>query len=193
MTRDMLRVDAVPAETREQLKEAAKDLFGKPNASLMVRHLISEHLAKKQAARNAYTLKTDDFVRLEIKLPKSAVEELERRAEGRLSSKTYYLQSVLFEHLGASQMQGDQIEVLRRSNFELSKLGTNLNQIAKALNILIITGDNRRPELGKKIAAIRTEIKTHTRHVLALLESKTKVWETKKRGGAPKNPKRKTN
>ena len=191
MTRDMLRVDAVPAETKEQLKTAAKDLFGKPNVSLLVRHLISEHLAKKSAPSNAYVQNVDDFVRLEIKLPKSAVEELERRAESRLSSKTYYLQSVLFEHLGANQMQGDQIEVLRRSNFELSKLGTNLNQIAKALNILLITGDGRRPELGKKIAAIRTDIRKHTSHVLTLLESKTKVWETKKRGGKPKKNKQK--
>jgi hypothetical protein len=191
MTRDMLRIDAVPAETKEQLKTAAQDLFGKPNVSLLVRHLISEHLAKKPAAGNAYVPNMDDFVRLEIKLPKSAVEELERRADSRLSSKTYYLQSILFEHLGANQVQGDQIEVLRRSNFELSKLGTNLNQIAKALNILIITGDGRRPELGKKISAIRTEIKKHTGHVLTLLESKTKVWETKKRGGKPKKSKQK--
>ena len=45
----MLRVDGVPPETKKQLQEAARQLYGKPNASLLVRSLIAGRTA---AARN---------------------------------------------------------------------------------------------------------------------------------------------
>ena len=47
--RDMLRVDGVPPETKKQLQEAARQLYGKPNASLLVRSLIAGHLSKSGA------------------------------------------------------------------------------------------------------------------------------------------------
>ena len=46
--RDMLRVDGVPPATKERLQESALQRYGKANASLLVRELIAEHLAKKQ-------------------------------------------------------------------------------------------------------------------------------------------------
>ena len=41
----MLRVDGVPPETKKQLQEAARQLYGKPNASLLVRSMIASHPA----------------------------------------------------------------------------------------------------------------------------------------------------
>jgi hypothetical protein len=49
---------------------------------------------------------------------------------------------------------------LCRSNYELAKVGTNLNQVAKAFNTLVkMRGGEKPPEVGKKIASLRREAK----------------------------------
>jgi hypothetical protein len=192
MTRDMLRVDGVSPETKEQLQEAALQLYGKANASLMVRSLIAEHLAKTKAkgqAAPALNL-NEKKVRVELRLPHSVEAEISKRAESRLSDRNYYIISLILEHLGQGQLKGDEIEILRRSNYELAKVGSNLNQIAKAFNILVkMGGSGKTPEIGKKMASLRRDITEHTRKVLRVLEAKTTVWEAKGRGQKPRKSK----
>lgn len=182
--RDMLRVDGVPPETKKQLQEAARQLYGKPNASLLVRALIAGHLSKSGATAKPLTAAdAGDTVRVELRLPRAALEQVNDLAEGRFSARNYYLTSVILAHLGQPQLHGDEIEVLRRSNYELAKVGTNLNQVAKAFNTLVkMGGGEKLPEVGKKIASLRREITEHTGKVLRVLEAGTTVWEAKGRG-----------
>ena len=182
--RDMLRVDGVPPETKKQLQEAARQLYGKPNASLLVRTLIAGHLSKSGATAKPLTAAdAGDTVRVELRLPRAALEQVNDLAEGRFSARNYYLTSVILAHLGQPQLHGDEIEVLRRSNYELAKVGTNLNQVAKAFNTLVkMGGGEKLPEVGKKIASLRREITEHTGKVLRVLEAGTTVWEAKGRG-----------
>jgi len=182
--RDMLRVDGVPPETKKQLQEAARQLYGKPNASLLVRSLIAGHLSKSGATAKPLTAAdAGDTVRVELRLPRAALEQVNDLAEGRFSARNYYLTSVILAHLGQPQLHGDEIEVLRRSNYELAKVGTNLNQVAKAFNTLVkMGGGEKLPEVGKKIASLRREITEHTGKVLRVLEAGTTVWEAKGRG-----------
>ncbi|MDG5826950.1 plasmid mobilization relaxosome protein MobC (plasmid) [Xylella fastidiosa subsp. pauca] len=57
---------------------------------------------------------------------------------------------MILAHLGYLQLHGDEIEVLRRSNYELARVGTNLNQVAKAFNTLVkMRGGEKLPEVGK--------------------------------------------
>ncbi|MDR1888002.1 MAG: plasmid mobilization relaxosome protein MobC, partial [Zoogloeaceae bacterium] len=107
------------------------------------------------------------------------VEKINKLAENRLSTRNYYIASIILAHLGQPQLQGDEIETLRRSNYELSKVGTNLNQIAKAFNILVNGGQGKMPEIGKKLAALRREITEHTGKVLRVLNSGTSIWEAR--------------
>ena len=182
--RDMLRVDGVPPETKKQLQEAARQLYGKPNASLLVRSLIAGHLSKSGATAQPLTAAdAGDTVRVELRLPRAALEQVNDLAEGRFSARNYYLTSVILAHLAQPQLHGDEIEVLRRSNYELAKVGTNLNQVAKAFNTLVkMGGGEKLPEVGKKIASLRREITEHTGKVLRVLEAGTTVWEAKGRG-----------
>src|SRR6218665_695428 len=57
---------------------------------------------------------------------------------------------------------------------KLAKVGTNLNQVAKAFNPLLKMrgGAEKFPEVGKKIASLRREIKEHTGKVLRVLVSR---------------------
>lgn len=179
MAREILWVDGVPAETKQALQEAAKSLYGQENASLMVRALIANHFAK--SAKGCAALTSDqasDTVRVEIRLPRTALNKIDELAEQRFSKRNYYIVSLILSHVGQPQLQPDEIEVLRRSNYELAKIGTNVNQIAKAFNTLVkIGGGEKLPELGKKLAAFRSEVKEHTSKVLRVLNAGTAALE----------------
>jgi len=184
MARDVMRVDGVPEEARDRLRAEAMRLYGKPNASQLVRSLIADHLAKSKKHQPVAELDFSEKTgRIELTLPISAIAEIEKRAEERFSSRNFYLNSVIFEHLGQPQLQASEIEVLRRSNYEMAKIGTNINQVAKAFNILVKAGGSGKlPEIGKKIASLRKEITEHTRKVLRVLESGTAIFEAQGRG-----------
>lgn len=179
MARDILWVDGVSPETKKQLQEAAKALYGQANASLMVRALIANYFAKDAPIPvQLSSEEAGETGRVEIRLPRTALKKVDELAEARFSKRNYYLVSIILAHIGQPQLQPDEIEVLRRSNYELSKVGTNINQIAKAFNTLIRTGGGEKlPEVGKKMASLRSEIKEHTNKVLRVLNAGTTVWE----------------
>ena len=184
MARDMLLVDGVSPETKAQLQEAALQLYGRANASLLVRALIATHLAKPGIEPSPKPLDfSSGTVRVELRLPQATVDSIKTLAEKRFSTHSYYINALIHDHLGLPQLHGDEIEVLRRSNYELAKVGTNLNQIAKAFNLLVkMQGDGKPPDVTKKIESIGKEIKKHTAKVLRVLESKTALWNAKGRG-----------
>lgn len=184
MGRDVLRVDGVSAEVKAALQQAAMVRYGKPNASLLVRGLIADAVKNQAGVKHVLTeADAADSVRVEIRLPRAVVEQIEREAEERLSPKSYFLASIILQQMGVPMLQGDEIEVLRRSNFELRKIGSNVNQIAKAFNLLVqARGDGKMPEIGKKMAALKTEINDHTSKVLRVLEAGTTVWENSGKG-----------
>jgi len=180
---ERLRVENVSQETKKQLQDSAKKLYGKANASLLVRELISKHLRNENNCNlNLESQDFEDINRIELRLPEKALIEFEKIAESHLSTKHHYMSSILLAHLGNPQLQIDEIEVLRRSNYEIAKIGTNLNQIAKAFNTLVIMGgDEKLPELGKKLAALNKEIKAHTKLVLNVLNNGTRMLDIDKR------------
>lgn len=183
MARDILRVDGVSPEIKAALKASAERLCGTSNASLLVRSLIAEHLKKGVSVAERPSIADGDSVRVELRLQRAAVECLDRLAEEHLSpTRNYYLVSIILAHLGQPQLQGDEIEVLRRSNYELAKVGTNLNQVAKAFNQLVQMGGGKFPEIGRKIAALRKDVRYHTHLVLRVLNAGTKEWEKRGRG-----------
>lgn len=179
MPREFLKVEGVSSTTKDELRRQALTKFGRPSASLMVASLIADHMAKGSKTPVPEVDLTSAMVPLEVRLPASAVQALDAIAEQRLArSRNSYAAALILKELGAPQLQTDQIETLRRSNYELTKVGTNLNQIAKAFNTLVqMQGAGKVPELGKKIASLRKEISAHTSKVLRVLEAGTVVYE----------------
>lgn len=174
MSRDILKVDSVPSEAKKALQAAALKLYGKANVSLMVRTLIAQHL-KLQKQINA---PVEDQVkkRLELRLPLSVYDALGDKANTRLSDRNDYIKSLIYQDLGQPQLLVDEIEVLRSSNYHMAKIGTNLNQIAKAFNLLVqMGGQDKLPELGKKMLSLRREIRGHTNKVLRVLNARAAI------------------
>lgn len=193
MARDVLRVDGVLPETKAQLQEAAMRLYGQPNASLLVRSLIAAHLVKPNTKQHVKQIDlSGEMIRVELRLPAATVNAISDLAEKHFSTRNYYINDLIFSHLGNPQLLTDEIEVLRRSNYELVKIGTNLNQIAKAFNLLVkMRGGDKMPEIGKKIASLRKEIVEHTGRVLRVLQSRTVILENTGKGRGQKLPKSK--
>jgi len=192
MTREILRIDGVPNETKELLKAAALQRYGKANASLLVRTLIAEHLEKTKLNVPTETIYQDEKrVRVELRLPFSVASEISRRAEEKLSDRNYYIKALIYKDIGQAQLHVDEIETLRRSNYEIAKIGSNLNQVAKAFNILVkMGGGEKLPEIGKKMAALKKDIGEHTNKVLRVLNAKTIILEAKGRGQKKKKVKK---
>lgn len=181
--REFLKIDGVTPETKIELRKIALQRFGKASASLLIRELIARELAEKPARIKPDIDMSDDMIRLEIRLPKSCLDEIDRLSDAKFSTRNYYISSLVYEHLGVGQLQGDEIEVLRKSNYELSKIGTNLNQLTKAFNQLILRNDGEKlPEVSKKMVALKREVSMHINRVLRVLEAKTIIWESKGKG-----------
>ena len=194
MVREVLRVDGVSAETIAQLQASALRDYGRANASLVVRALIASHLAKNvgHVTPKSVDLSGDiKQIQTRIRLPKEALAEIDRRAEDRFSSRQHYISALILAHLGQPQLLGDEIEVLRRSNYELAKVGTNLNQIAKAFNLLVkAQSGGKLPEVGKRIAALKADITAHTGRVLKLLKAGSTLWDSQGPGRGQAKEKR---
>jgi hypothetical protein len=192
----MMMVAGASLETRQRLREIAQERYGCVNASVVVRALIAETMAQVQEPTMLPMTvdEASDTVRVELRLPRVALTQLTERAEKSLSPRNYYIASILLAALGQPQLSGDQIEALRRSNYELSKIGTNLNQIAHAANIIVKGGGGEMPEISEKLLSLRQVVKQHTDMVLRALEAGTVAWETTKRGRgqAPRRSKRRT-
>lgn len=182
MRREILRVDGVSDEQKKQLQEAAMQLYGVPNASLLVRWLIDNHLNNNNKNKQVIDIDFNDRVRVVLKLPRAVLDRVDYISENRISDRNYYLVSVILREFNSYQLQGDEIEVLRRSNYEISKIGTNLNQISRALNSILRGSGEPVPEVSKKVASLRREVKDHVSKVLKVLNVGALMFESRNAG-----------
>lgn len=181
--RQVLRVPGISPEQKAALIAKSKDLYGTANYSALIRQILADYLnsTTKNMTTATALIMSEEQHRIEFKLPASVITELEKRAENRFSTRNNFIKTLIYSELGHDQLHGDEVEVLRKSNYELSKIGTNINQIARAFNVLIqMKGGDKMPEIGKKIASLRKEISSHTSKVLKVLEAKTKLQDVKK-------------
>lgn len=96
-------------------------------------------------------------------------EYLEKLAKNSKSSIQYYITVIIIKHLYNEQrLLGDEIEVLKKSNYELYKIGVNINQIAKANNI----GNM----IDLPINKLYKKIQDHLDIVQKLLNSSTSIY-----------------
>lgn len=94
--------------------------------------------------------------RIQFSLPIYDYQFLERLATQSQSSIQYYIIAVLRSYLySEKRLLGNEIEVLKKSNYELYKIGVNVNQIAKVNN----AGDMVELPINKLYDFIRNHIK----------------------------------
>ena len=143
----------------------------------VIQHLLSREFGSTPTVA---TDSVDDgkTKRVEIRIKSSQYAELIRRSRAEGLSLNRFVSGLVDARLANTVPIFGQHELdgLTASTSQLLRLGTNLNQIARAINRNPLETDLSRVEL---IQEIRQEISLHTQHVAALIEANLKRWSIK--------------
>lgn len=126
----------------------------------------NNHDLAKKLSRKKLGIKKQ---RLQLSIPIYDYEYLEQLAQNSHSSIQYYTTVIILEHLySQKRLLGNEIEVLKKSNYELYKIGVNVNQIAKANN----AGDMIELPINK----LYNEISNHIKIVKSILNDSVGIY-----------------
>lgn len=107
--------------------------------------------------------------RVQLSLPVYDYDFLLELADASQSSIQHYISTVLYNHLyNDKKLFGIEIEQLKKSNYELHKIGVNINQIAKANN----AGDMRELPINK----LHEFIENHVKNVQKILKNSVGIY-----------------
>lgn len=143
---------------------------------------IVHHLISKEGFTQTVIPETahgDKAKRIEIRLKPTLYAELQRRSQVEGFSVNRFISSLVDARLNSKQIpvlgQYD-LDALTASTVQLSRIGTNLNQIARAINRNPLETDLARLEL---IQELSQHIYAHTSQVANLIEANLKRWSVK--------------
>ncbi|OBX76252.1 hypothetical protein A9308_08945 [Moraxella atlantae] len=153
------------AKRKKQIEEHQQKLSIRENKINQAR-LENNHQRLAALHKDRITLKKK---RLQLSLPVYDYEFLEKLAKESDSSIQHYLTVIIMEYLyNRKKLLGKEIEALRASNYELYKIGVNVNQIAKANN----AGDMVELPINRLYNAIQT----HINKVKIILNASTDIY-----------------
>lgn len=116
-------------------------------------------------------------VRLELRLSASEYEATKVLADVTGANVNRYVANLLRSHLTqAPQFHQRELDAVSESNAQLMKIGSNLNQLARAINRNPLDTDLARAEL---INDISRQIKAHASSVSMLIRANLQRWEVK--------------
>lgn len=143
----------------------------------VVHHLISKDgFTQTVIPETAHGGKTK---RIEIRLKPTLYAELQRRSQAEGFSPNRLISGLLYAQLtktGIPLLGQYEVDALTESTRQLQKLGTNVNQLARQLNISVESSDQLKLEL---IEEISKSINTHTQHVAGLIQANMNRWSIK--------------
>lgn len=147
---DVIYLRGFDKQQKAQLKEAAKKATGKASVNAFIHYLVNEYFTNKnnqepdkdvqKINKNSkelpYPISFSSKKRLQATFYLNDVLNIEYLANLNECSTTNYISSLIRNHLYNSiELTGVEIDALRKSNFQLSGMGNNLNQIAKRVNL----------------------------------------------------------
>jgi hypothetical protein len=114
--------------------------------------------------------------RMVIRWTKSEFEAIEKQSPGYGSPSMWVVDLVRANLTKTNQFGMDEVSALWESSAQLMKIGSNLNQIARAINRNQDQTDLARLEL---LEELRLEIRRHTAKVADLLNANLSRWDIK--------------
>ena len=161
---DELRIQAI--KNKKIYIEKHQQKIQNRNQQIQEAKLQKDHQLAQTLSRKRISV---DKKRLQISLLIYDYEYLEKLANNSNSSIQYYTIALILEHLySQKRLLGSEIEVLKKSNYELYKSGVNINQIAKANN----AGDM----VELPINQLYNQIQNHIKVVQDLLKYSTDIY-----------------
>lgn len=145
---DVIYLRGFDPDQKKRMKEEAKKLTGKSSVNAFIHYLIEKHFNESNQIdinvldktlsidQLPYSMSFKERQRKQITLYKNDLLNLEYIAEKNNCKLPYYISALIRNHLYKSiELTGFEIENLRKSNFQISSIGNNLNQIAKRVNL----------------------------------------------------------
>ncbi len=137
---NVLYVRGVSKKQKDFLYDYAQEELGCSSRNKAVLHLVNEKMgASYDSERNTTTRNNVDNkelkARVQLSLRQTDYQALKEITEQQDTSVQYYIISLILKDLyNHKRLNGKELELLRQSNYQLYKIGVNLNQIAKAMN-----------------------------------------------------------
>ena len=124
------------------LEGYAQTHLGTPVIAKAILGVINEKMNEANSKNDIKIIKVIDpksknqnKKRVQISLKENEYELLQHKAESVDTSIQYYIIRLILKDLyNENRLLGNEIEQLRKSNYELHKIGVNINQIAKSIN-----------------------------------------------------------
>lgn len=167
------RLLGLTQERHDFLYEYAQKILGSKSRTKAILHLVDEKMYGTAAIDRIKQERLDepppsskDTKRIQFSVLQADYDNLAKIAQSTDSSIQHYLRCLVRSNLyGKYELLGFEMENLRRSNYELYRLGVNINQIAKALN----TGHD--VEVKRQLLdAMHKQIEEHTSRVEKILK-----------------------
>lgn len=173
----------VPVELAEAFQALARQSDG--GASGALRRLVAQaveqegqaqglHSASTQAAIAPRGVGRGEQVSVRLKAPERQALAEAARTHG--TSPANWLRSLALVHLARRpQWNPAELEALRELFGELRAIGNNVNQMAHALNIALVTSDYP-PEQGSAAREAAERVRLEMRRVVALMTGNFEYW-----------------
>lgn len=154
------KVRGLTHEQKEFLYQYAQNELGCRSRTKAILHLIDEKMGVEPTHKKYDYQSTGEpkkRQRLQLSLLPQDYENLQKAAQTSDSSMQHYLIKLLVKDLYNEKiLNGTEYELLRKSNYQLHKIGVNLNQIAKAIN----EGEDRKVPIEKLAQYIEQHVNT---------------------------------
>lgn len=167
-------------ENADFLDKYALTNFGRKGRAKVMDYILNEKRKSLEGNRQSDELtfaeqlaRVDDERLTRKKKLTIAVREFDYECLSKLADDTdtgiyYYINALIINHLyNEKRLLGNELEVLRKSNYELARIGINLNQIARVMNE---NGKDVPLELGY----IKHAIHIHTETIKELIQKSVK-------------------
>lgn len=161
-----MKVYGLSPEHIKELQEIAYEKIGKASVSSLAKQLLLQEL-NSHPKKTILKSHSQESKRLELRITEPFVNQLKERAAEQNMTANRYATLVLYEHItGEFIPTVNEVQALRDSNYQLHKLGVNINQVAKAINSGTATSLTL-----KELQNISDTIDNHFRKVGTLLQA----------------------
>ena len=159
----------------EALREIALKKYGKASVSLLAKKLLQEQLNNSEQCTDSdsHLAVTARKTRMELRLPTSIRAYLNHTAITHQMTPNMIVLSILMEYYDRHPVvSNNEAQTLYQSNYQLLRIGRNLNQIARQLNI----GENV-SITTQHIHELKAVIDAHTERVHQVLKTNRRRFE----------------
>ncbi len=173
----------VPVELAAAFKALARQSEG--GASGMLRRLVAQAVEQEKQGEGLHGASPEAEIRprgagqggqVGVRLKPPERQALAEAACQQGTSPANWLRSLALVHLARRpQWNPAELEALRELFGELRAIGKNVNQVAHALNIAVVTGDYP-PEQGSAAREAAERIRLEMRRVVALMTGNFDYW-----------------